>query len=102
MEKRKNCCVLPVLGMLQGKWKTYILFELCKCDAIRFGELRKNLPEITNTMLTSSLRELEQDGLVSRIQYNEIPPRVEYSLTEKGQDLTPIFYEIYKYGMKWK
>jgi len=51
-------------------------------------------------MLTATLRELETDGLVNRVQYNEIPPHVEYSLTEKGNDLLPIFYEIAKWGVK--
>ena len=70
-------------------------------DPIRFGELRKNIDGITNTMLASSLRELEKDGLVSRIQYNEIPPHVEYSLTEMGHDLLPIFYEMTKWGFRY-
>ena len=84
--------------ILQGKWKFIILYELCIKSPIRFGELLKNIEGITNTMLTSSLRELERDGLVSRIQFNEIPPHVEYSLTEKGEALLPVFYEMTKWG----
>ena len=80
-----NCPVISLLLMLQGKWKFQIIYELCIRDHIRFGELRKNIEGITNTMLTSSLRELERDGLVSRMQFNEIPPHVEYSLTEIGR-----------------
>lgn len=95
-----HCPVTPLLLILQGKWKSQIIYELCIQDPIRFGQLKKNIPGITNTMLTSALRELEADGLVSRIQYNEIPPHVEYSLTDKGKDLLPIFYEITKWGMK--
>lgn len=57
-----NCPVTPLLVMLQGKWKTQILYELCIHDTVRFGPLKKELPGITNTMLTSSLRELEWDG----------------------------------------
>ena len=57
-----NCPVTPLLVMLQGKWKTQILYELCIHDTVRFGTLKKELPGITNTMLTSFLRELEQDG----------------------------------------
>ena len=68
---------------------------------IRFGELKKELGGITNTMLTSSLRELEQDGLVNRMQFNEIPPHVEYSLSDKGKDLLPVFYEMTKWGFKY-
>lgn len=96
-----NCPVTSLLLMLQGKWKFQILYELCIQDPIRFGELRKNIAGITNTMLTSSLRELEKDGLVSRIQFNEIPPHVEYSLTEKGKALLPVFYEMTKWGFEY-
>ena len=96
-----NCPVRPLLLMLQGKWKFQIIYELCIKDPIRFGELKKAIDGIKNTMLTTSLRELEKDGLVSRIQFNEIPPHVEYSLTEKGKALLPIFYEITKWGFKY-
>ena len=82
-----NCPVTSLIIMLQGKWKFQIIYEMCIKSPIRFGELRKNIDGITNTMLTSSLRELEKDGLVSRIQFNEIPPHVEYSLTDKGAAL---------------
>ena len=96
-----NCPVTPLLLMLQGKWKLQILYELCIKCPMRFGELKKMLKPITNTMLTNALKELEGDGLVHREQYNEIPPRVEYSLTEKGTDLLPIFYAISQWGMKY-
>lgn len=97
-ESIENCSVKRTLELLNGKWKTRILFELVKHDTIRFGELKKAVPEITNTMLTASLRELEDNKLVNRIQYNEIPPRVEYSLTESGKALFPVFYELAKWG----
>lgn len=100
-DARNKCPVTPVLNMLQGKWKNHVLFELCKYNTLRFGELKKELPEITNTMLTSTLRELESYGLITRVQFNEIPPHVEYSLTEKGKDLMPLFYVTYKWGMKY-
>ena len=63
--------------------------------------MKKALGGITNTMLASSLRELEQDGLVNRKQFNEIPPHVEYSLSNKGTDLLPVFYEMTKWGFKY-
>lgn len=100
ISNKGNCPVTPLLIMLQGKWKTQVLYEFCIHDVIRFGELKKELPDITNTMLTNTLRELEKDGLISRKQYNEMPLRVEYSFTEKGKDLLPIFYEIMKWGFK--
>ena len=99
--RRGNCPVTPLLLMLQGKWKNQIIYELCIKDPIRFSELKKNLSGITNTMLTTSLRELESDGLISRKQYNEIPPHVDYSFTQKGKDLLPIFYEMTKWGLKY-
>ena len=87
-----NCPVTPVVQMLQGKWKLQIIYDLCIKEPLRFGELKKRLDGITNTTLSNALRELEEDGLVHREQFNEIPPHVEYSLTEKGRDLLPIFY----------
>ena len=79
-----NCPVTPVVQMLQGKWKLQILYELCIKCPMRFGELKKVLKPITNTALTNALKELEADELVQRVQYNEMPLRVEYSLTEKA------------------
>lgn len=95
-----NCPVTPLLTMLQGKWKTRILYELCIYDTVRFGVLKRDLAGITNTMLTNALRDLEADGFIDRVQFNEIPPHVEYSFTERGRDLMPIFYEITKWGFK--
>jgi len=97
-----NCPITPLLVMLQGKWKNQVLYELCIKEPIRFGELKKNLTGITNTMLTSTLRELEKDRLIKREQFNEIPPHVEYSFTEKGRDLMPIFYAIMNWGFKYE
>ena len=97
-----NCPITPLLLILQGKWKNQVLYELCIKEPIRFGELKKNLVGITNTMLTNSLRELEVDGLISREQFNEIPPRVEYSFTQKGRDLMPVFYAMMNWGFKYE
>lgn len=96
-----NCPVTPVLLLLQGKWKSQVLYELCVNDIVRFGQLKKNLPSITNTMLTSTLRELEADGVIVRKQFNEIPPHVEYSFSQKGRDLIPIFYAMMNWGFKY-
>lgn len=96
-----NCPITPLLLILQGKWKNQVLYELCIKEPIRFGELKKNLSGITNTMLTNALRELENDGLISREQFNEIPPRVEYSFTQKGRDLMPVFYAMMNWGFKY-
>ena len=95
-----NCPVTPVVQMLQGKWKLQILYELCIKCPMRFGELKKMLKPITNTALTNALKELEADDLIQRIQYNEMPLRVEYSLTLKGQDLLPVFYAIMQWPLR--
>ena len=68
---------------------------------MRYSELKRAIPGITGTMLSSSLKDLERDGLIVRRQYEEIPPRVEYFLTDKGKDLMPVFYEMAKWGLKY-
>lgn len=98
--KDGNCPVTPLLMMLRGRWKSQILYEMCIYDSARFGQLKKDLPGITNTMLTKSLRELEKDGLIKRKQFNEIPPHVEYSFTDMGRDLLPVFYAIMNWGFQ--
>lgn len=97
-----NCPVTPVLTLFQGKWKNQVIYELICNETMRFGELQRNLTDITNTMLTSTLRALEADGLVQREQFNEIPPHVEYSLTEKGLDLQPVLYAMMNWGYKYE
>ena len=94
----EDCPVPRTLELLSGKWRTNIIYELCKHPTMRFGELKKAYPNITNTMLTNTLRDLESLGIIHREQFNEIPPHVEYSLTEKGKALLPVFFEISKWG----
>ena len=96
-----NCPLMRFLSKFKGNWKLQILYELCIKCPMRFGELKKVLKPITNTALTNALKELESDELIQRIQYNEMPLRVEYSLTEKGRDLLPVFYAISQWGMKY-
>lgn len=96
-----NCPVRRALEMLSGKWRTHVLYELCRQERCRFGELKKAIPKITNAMLSATLKDLEHLGIVRREQFNEIPPHVEYSLTEKGKDLLPIFTELAKWGEKY-
>ncbi len=100
LTKDGNCPVTPLLLMLQGRWKSQLMYEMCIYDTVRFGQLKKDLPGITNTMLSKSLRELEEDGLIHREQFNEIPPHVEYSLSEMGRDLLPVFYAIMNWGFR--
>ncbi len=94
----KKDCVDNMIPLLHGKWELQIMMEVCRADVLRFGEYKKRLPKITNSVLTAALRNLEAWGLISRTQYNEIPPRVEYTPTDKGRSLLPVCYEIIKWG----
>jgi DNA-binding HxlR family transcriptional regulator len=92
----------PVTGMLQligGKWKPVILYCL-RTGKRRFGEISARIPDVSRKVLTDQLKELEEDGLLTRQQFNEIPPRVEYELTELGKSLTPVLNEMEKWGME--
>ena len=91
------CPVETTLMLIGDKWKVLILRDLMP-GTQRFGELKKSIPAITNSMLTSTLRDLEKLGIIYREQFNEIPPHVEYSLTKKGKALIPVFIEISKWG----
>ena len=87
--------------LFQGKWNVWVLFELSKNKTMRFNELKKAIPDISNTMLTSTLKNLERQDLIKRVQFNEIPPRVEYSATNKAKELNKIFDEMAKWGEKY-
>jgi DNA-binding HxlR family transcriptional regulator len=91
---------MRVMEMLSGKWRLKVLFQLSLHERMRFSELKKSIPGITSAMLTTALRELEGYGVVSRRQYEEIPPRVEYSLTQSGRDLYPIFFEMARWAQR--
>ncbi len=91
IDPKQDCPVQALLETLSKKWNLRVIFELSKADSVRFGELKKQLATITNASLSSTLKDLEDNGFVNRIQFNEIPPHVEYSLTEKGKMLYPIF-----------
>lgn len=91
-------CPAPlVFAMIGGKWKLSILQILIFNGTKRFGELRKAIPEITQTMLTKQLRALEHDGLIRRKVYAEVPPKVEYSATEDAIRLTPAFKAMHQW-----
>lgn len=94
----KKCPILYALDIIGQKWKLPILWYLHEKENTRYNELKRRITGITNMMLTKSLRELEDDGLVKRVQYDTIPPKVEYSLTDEGQALLPTLNELYKWG----
>lgn len=94
------CPVAYALKVIEGKWKLPILWVLSQNGTLRYTELKKSVVGITNMMLTSSLKELEQSGLVNRVQYNEIPPHVDYSLAEAGKKLLPVLDELANWGEK--
>lgn len=96
-----DCPLHAAINVIGGKWKTIILYQLAD-QTLRFGELKKSIPKITQKMLTQQLRELEADGLVTRVVYPEVPPKVEYSLTEHGKDLRPILGQLCEWGRRLK
>ena len=91
------CPVEATLELIGGKWKGIILYYLLS-GRIRFSELKRQIGCVTQRMLTKQLRELEASGLVNRIVYAEVPPRVEYELTEEGMSLKPILHSLKEWG----
>lgn len=85
-----GCPVEVTLDLIDGRWKGVVLFHLLSEGCLRFNELHRRLPGITQRLLTKQLRELEASGLVTRTVYAEVPPRVEYRPTEDGQSLRPL------------
>lgn len=100
LEKLKNCPVTATMGIIGGKWKILILW-LISNDINRFGKMGMMLKDISKQMLTTQLRELENDGIIERKIYAEIPPRVEYFLTAKGQSLLPIIERMKDWGNEY-
>jgi len=96
-----ECPVQKILNVFSGKWNLRVIFELTKADSLRFGNLKKEIEGITNTMLSTTLKSLEETGLLTRTQFNEIPPHVEYALSEKGKELYPIFLEMANWAQKY-
>ena len=94
----EDCPVVHALDIIGGKWRIPIIWILSNEKSVRYNELKRSIPKITNTMLTRSLQDLEEHGLIKRIQYNKIPPHVEYSLTDMCQDLLPALKIINNWG----
>ncbi len=93
-----NCPLTSSLLLISGRWKLIIIWQL-KDGTLRFGDLQKAIPHTSKKMLTQQLKELENDGLVSRKVYPEVPPRVEYTLTDLASSLMPILNSLLNWGM---
>jgi DNA-binding HxlR family transcriptional regulator len=93
-----RCPVTYTLSVVGGKWKWLILWLLARDGVKRYGEIKRDIPVITHKMLSQQLKELEATVLVNRHEYHQIPPKVEYSLTEKGRTLIPIFELMHQWG----
>ena len=94
----EGCGLKKVINIVGGKWKIMILCVIDRDEVVRYGDLRRSIYGITNTMLAQSLKDMESDGLVIRKQYDEMPVRVEYSLSEKAKSLIPILLELKRWG----
>lgn len=100
MQKNPDQCQFAVaLDTIVGKWKPLIIYLLLQGKPLRFNELRRLLPDITQRMLTLYLRELEREEIVKRVIYPQIPPKVEYSITEYGKSLSPVMETIHQWGV---
>ncbi|MEP0366710.1 MAG: helix-turn-helix domain-containing protein [Cyclobacteriaceae bacterium] len=96
--KEYPCCTSVTMGIIGGKWKTVILYHLMK-GTLRYNELRKQMPDVTERTLSLQLKQLEEDGVVERKVYTTKPPlKVEYSLTELGKTLIPLLKSIAEWG----
>lgn len=97
----KRCPTISALQkILGGKWKIEILYYIAFENVRRFGDLRRHIGEITESSLAKQLRELENDGFISRYDFDEVPPHVEYSLTELGKSFIPILEQMKFWGEK--
>jgi len=100
-KEKKVCPVEYTLNAIGGKWKLLIIYHLMKDgkDTVkRYGELKRSINAITHKMLSQQLKELENEGIINRKEYHQIPPKVEYSLTQKGAALLPILGMMYDWG----
>ncbi len=96
----EGCPVEATLDLIDGKWKGVILYHL-QDGEVRFNELRRRLNHITQRMLTRQLRELEDSGLIVRTVYPQVPPKVEYALSDDGRSLAPVIAALHDWGCGW-
>jgi DNA-binding HxlR family transcriptional regulator len=100
-DKKYYCSMELTLQVIGGKWKLIILHKLGKEGTMRFSEVKRSIPNITQKMLTQQLRELESDGVVRREVYPQVPPKVEYSLTDLGESILPLIGSLCRWGERY-
>ena len=88
------------MSLIEGKWKMHILFWLWKKEVLRYSELKRALGKVTHKMLSTQLKELEADGLIIRHEYPQVPPKVEYSMSERGLTLMPVLQSLCEWGTR--
>lgn len=96
----EKCPLQHAMEIIGGKWKLAILCSLGVSGKLRYNDLKRKISGISNTMLSKSLRELEESGLISRSEFMEVPIRVEYELTERAKELGPILVQLARWGAK--
>jgi len=107
MPKRRNydavpaCTIEAALNLINGRWKGVILFHLLHDGPTRFNALQRHCPGSTARLVTRQLRELEDDGFITRTVYPVVPPKVEYALTEEGRSIGPILFNLCNWGRGW-
>lgn len=104
LAKFRKINMVPFNGAMEiisGKWKMNILYSLSQLGTMRYGEIRRLMGDVTPRVLTAKLKELEDNGLIERREYPQIPPKVEYSLTKKGATLMPILKQICDWGKEF-
>lgn len=100
-DKSYRCYFELTIDLIGGKWKPVILYFLGDHGVLRYADIRRSIPKITERMLTKQLRELEMDKIVNRKVYPEIPPKVEYSLTDRGKSLIPLLNQLKVWGAEY-
>lgn len=100
---KENINIKPfayAISLINGKWKMHILFWLWKKEVLRYSELKRLLEKVTHKMLSNQLKELEEDGIIIRTEYPQVPPKVEYSLSDLGKSMMPILQSLCTWGIE--
>lgn len=96
-----NCSIGFTMTVIGSKWRAIILWHILNSQTLRYGQLKKSIPKISHKILSQELKRLEDDNLIKRVAYPTIPPKVEYSLTERGLSLETVLFELCEWGKKY-